>query len=86
MSENCTAYRSQFTDSLSIEAGLGIILHLEMISNLGNRLYSYTSLLFSQDTQDQQAMSLMGRVEQFSASLSNRILFFSLWGRVCRMK
>ncbi len=73
------AYRSKLTDSLSVESLLEIIRHLEMISNLGNRLYSYSSLLFTQDTQDQQAISLMGRVEQFSASLSNRLLFFSLW-------
>jgi len=73
------AYRSKLTDSLSVESFLEIIRHLEKISNLGNRLVGYSSLLFTQDTQDQQAISLVGRVEQFSASLSNRVLFFSLW-------
>ncbi len=72
------AYRSKLTDSLSVESFLEIIRHLEKISNLGNRLYGYSSLLFTRNTQDQQAISLVGRVEQFSASLSNRVLFFSL--------
>jgi oligoendopeptidase F len=43
------------------------------------RLYGFAALSFSSDTQDQAAMALMGRVEQFLAEMENRTLFFSLW-------
>jgi oligoendopeptidase F len=51
----------------------------ENISRLENRLYAFASLRFAQNTQDQTAQSLMMRIQQEGAELSNRLLFFSLW-------
>jgi oligoendopeptidase F len=43
------------------------------------RLNYYAGLRFAADTQDQGALAYLGRVEQATAELGNRILFFSLW-------
>ena len=52
---------------------------IETITVLGNRLGSYGPLWFSEDTQNQEALVFMGRMEQILAEAQNRILFFSLW-------
>ena len=56
-----------------------IIRKSEEMQTLGYRLYAYAGLSFSADTQDQAALTLMARVEQFLAELTNRTLFFNLW-------
>jgi oligoendopeptidase F len=43
------------------------------------RLYAYASLWFAEDTQSQAALSFLGRMDQLSAEIQNRMLFFSLW-------
>ena len=44
-----------------------------------NKIYAFAGLSFAADTQDQNAQSLMGRVQQFVAEIQNRTLFFNLW-------
>lgn len=62
------------------EAEFKSILHkLEDINYLADHIGSYASLSFSEDTQNQTAQTLMARVQQFMAELSNQMLFFSLW-------
>lgn len=51
----------------------------ETMQDAGTRLNAYAALKFSADTQDQSALSLLGRVEQLTADAQNRALFFSLW-------
>ena len=58
---------------------LGAIHDMETSNRLANRLYAYATLSFSADTQDQNALTLLARVEQFLTELGNRSLFFSLW-------
>jgi oligoendopeptidase F len=43
------------------------------------RVAYFGHLKFSADTQDQQAQSLLARVQQLEADFSNRTLFFELW-------
>ncbi len=43
------------------------------------RLVAYSYLWFSEDTADQDALSFRAQVEQFTAEVQNRTLFFSLW-------
>ena len=43
------------------------------------RLSAYASLWFAEDTQSQAALSFMARMDQLSAEMQNRLLFFSLW-------
>lgn len=71
--------RTLLTESLSKEDFLKIVQDLETLSRAAYRLEAYVSLWFSENTQDQAAQSLMARVDQFTAELANRTLFFSLW-------
>ena len=43
------------------------------------KMFQYSYLKFSGDTQDQEAQAFMTKVQQFAADLENRVLFFSLW-------
>lgn len=56
-----------------------LIKKMEDMQAQGYRLYGYAGLSFAADTQDQAALSMVGRVEQFLAEMANRTLFFSLW-------
>ena len=58
---------------------LKIIRQLESVYRLATNLGAFGGLWFSENTQNQQALSLMARIDQVSAEMSNRILFFSLW-------
>src|SRR5512143_855104 len=51
----------------------------EEILRTVQKVYAFAELSFSADTQDQEAQSLMGRVQQFVAEIQNRTLFFDLW-------
>ncbi|MDP2965795.1 MAG: M3 family oligoendopeptidase [Pelolinea sp.] len=56
-----------------------IIKDLEEITKLMQRISGFAELWFTEDTQNQAAQTLVARMEQMSAELSNRILFFTLW-------
>ena len=56
-----------------------VIKDLEEITKLIQRLGGFAELWFAEDTQNQAAQSLVARMEQMSAELSNRVLFFNLW-------
>lgn len=71
--------REQLEPGISVETLAAIIRHLEQINRLAYRLYAFAGLRFAADTQDQTAQTLLARVQQFMARLSNRTLFFSLW-------
>ena len=71
--------RPRLAPGLAPAEFMGFVHQLEAISLLASRLGSFVRLWFAEDTQNQAALSLMARIEQFSAELSNRILFFNLW-------
>jgi oligoendopeptidase F len=73
------ARRAELVDAISPAAFMEIVHQLEEISRLGNVLYSYAGLWFTEDTQNQTAQTLVARIDQFMAELGNRTLFFSLW-------
>ena len=58
---------------------LEVVRASEATTRIVNRIYAFAGLSFAADTQDQNAQSLMGRVQQFVAEMQNRTLFFSLW-------
>ncbi len=58
---------------------LEVIRDLEASTKLANTLSSYASLAFAANTQDQSALALLGRIQQFMAEMENRTLFFNLW-------
>jgi oligoendopeptidase F len=72
-------YRGDLTHDISSEKFLQIIKHLEEIIKLMQRIGGYAELWFTEDTQNQAAQTLMAKMEQLSAEISNRVLFFSIW-------
>lgn len=72
-------YRADLKPGMDVENFMEILEHSEKTTRLAYRVYGFAGLLFSADTQNQTAMALMGRVQQFFAELENRTLFFSLW-------
>jgi len=58
---------------------LDVVRASEEILRILNKVYAFAELSFAGDTQDQNAQSLLGRVQQFVAEIQNRTLFFDLW-------
>ncbi len=73
------AQRPKLTAEIDAEDFMDIVKQAEDITRLEHRVYAFANLCFAEDTQSQSAQSLMARVEQAMAELSNRSLFFSLW-------
>ena len=71
--------RPELAPEISTARFLEIIKLNEQISLLARHIASYANLCFASDTQDQSAITLMARVDQFIAELQNRALFFDLW-------
>jgi len=71
--------REQLRSDLPAAEFLGYVQRLETLTLGMQRLNYYPSLRFAENTQDQNALTLMARVEQFTAELANRSLFFELW-------
>ena len=71
--------RPDLTSEISAERFMEIIKLDEEATQLAYKLNAFANLSFAQNTQDQPAQSLMARVDQFMAELSNRTLFFGLW-------
>jgi len=75
------SFRPQLSPDIADGAFMSIVHKLEAIQDLGSRLYGFSGLFYTEDTQNQVAQSLTARVEQFVADLTNRSLFFTLWWR-----
>ena len=71
--------RVELKPDLGVNRFLEIIRELEALSRVGYHMYAYANLLFAADTQNQDAQTLLGRIQQFLAEIGNRTLFFSLW-------
>ena len=73
------SWRDALSADMPAEKFLSILNLFEDLHKQAHRLYYFASLWFAEDTQNQDAQTLLGRVEQFFATLENRTLFFSLW-------
>lgn len=71
--------REQLSADMDSGQFVKIVAQYEEIYKLGNRLYGFANLWFSEDTQDQQAQTFVAQVQQMMAEGMNRVLFFSLW-------
>lgn len=71
--------RSELVDDIDQQIFMDLIRELEDIHRLAYRVYSYAALWFSEDTQNPDAPNFLARVDQFMASMENRVLFFNLW-------
>ena len=73
------AVREQLKPGISEQDFQAILRQYEDIQYQARLLGAYAQLRFAENTQDQQAQTLVAQVEQAFAELSNRMLFFSLW-------
>src|SRR5690349_1797653 len=71
--------REKLKADMDAETFLDVVRASEETARIVNRVYAFAGLSFSADTQDQNAQSLIGRVQQFAAEIQNRTLFFNLW-------
>ena len=71
--------RGKLKSDMDVETFLDVVRASEETVRIVNKVYSFAGLSFAADTQDQNAQSLMGRVQQFVAEIQNRTLFFNLW-------
>jgi oligoendopeptidase F len=71
--------RIELVPEISASKFMSILAESEQFTRAAYRIYGFASLLFAGDTQDQNTMALVGRVQQFMAEMENRTLFFSLW-------
>jgi oligoendopeptidase F len=71
--------RDKLNPDMEVETFLEVVRASEATTRIVNKIYAFTGLSFSSDTQDQTAQTYMARVQQFAAEMQNRTLFFSLW-------
>ncbi|HEY6073371.1 MAG TPA: M3 family oligoendopeptidase, partial [Anaerolineales bacterium] len=71
--------RSRLTPEISAGQFMEAVRTTEQIMRLLRKVDAFASLSFAADTQDQAALTLQSRVQQFAADIQNRMLFFSLW-------
>lgn len=71
--------REELDPGMDEERFLSILQMYDLIMRQINRLYGFASLKFSEDTQDQKAQALQGRMQQKAAEMDNRTMFFKLW-------
>jgi oligoendopeptidase F len=71
--------RGKLTPDMDVESFLEVVRASEALTRTVNRIYAFAGLSFAEDTQNPNAQSLIGRVQQFAAEMQNRTLFFSLW-------
>src|SRR5215216_6016108 len=71
--------RGKLKPDMDAETFLDVVRASEETIRIVNRVYAFAGLSFAADTQDQNAQSLVGRVQQFAAEIQNRTLFFNLW-------
>jgi oligoendopeptidase F len=56
-----------------------IIKNIEEISEDASKVTGYASLLYSADTQSDEATSLLTKMTKLGSEISNKMLFFDLW-------
>jgi oligoendopeptidase F len=71
--------RPKLVEDISESNFMALVKQVEEISQLLSRIGYFAGLWYTQDTQNQAAQNFQARVDQFSAEMQNRILFFSLW-------
>ena len=71
--------RGKLNPDMDAETFLAVVRASESTSRIVNKMYSFAGLAFAEDTQNQNAQTLIARMQQFAAEMQNRTMFFSLW-------
>lgn len=72
-------WRDKLNATMDVEEFMTIVETQEADTRLAYRIGQYAGLLFSEDTQNQEATAFQAKMQQFMAGLENRTMFFSLW-------
>ncbi|MEK7278531.1 MAG: M3 family metallopeptidase [Chloroflexota bacterium] len=72
-------WRKKLKAAMPAKAFQTLLKDYEAMQWQAQRLYAYSELWFSEDTQNQNALAFLSKIQQLVAELQNRTLFFSLW-------
>ncbi|MBN1315856.1 MAG: M3 family oligoendopeptidase [Anaerolineales bacterium] len=73
------SWRERLSSNIGGDDFLRIMTLYEKISEYATRMVGYGRLWFASDTQSQEALGFMGRMDQLFTEVRNRLLFFDLW-------
>lgn len=79
MANKFAKIKSKLDPKMSSKKFMSLLHDLEEISEKMSILGGYASLLYSADTQSDEATSLMTKMTKLGSEISNKILFFDLW-------
>ncbi len=71
--------RPKLTADINQDTFQEIVTELEGITIQIHRLAVFTGLWLTEDTQNQDALALQAKIDQFLVTLQNKIIFFNLW-------
>jgi oligoendopeptidase F len=71
--------RGKLNSDMDAETFLDVVRASEATSRIVSKMYAFAGLSFAEDTQNQNAQTLIARMQQFAAEMQNRTMFFSLW-------
>jgi len=78
-SDKFVKIRSQLKPSISSKKFLTILHEIEDITEKASKIGGYAGLKFSENTQSDEATTLLNRISQFGSVIQNKMLFFDLW-------
>ena len=78
-SDKFVKIRSQLKPSISSKKFLAILHEIEDITEKASKIGGYAGLKFSENTQSDEATTLLNRISQFGSVVQNKMLFFDLW-------
>ena len=71
--------KKSLSPSISSTKFLKLLHEIECITEKSSILGGYASLRYSENTQSDEATSLLTRISKFGSDIENRLLFFDLW-------
>ncbi|NDB32669.1 MAG: M3 family oligoendopeptidase [Nitrososphaeria archaeon] len=77
--KNFEKVKAKLKPSISSKEFFGIIHNIEDLTEDASRLGGYASLLYSSDTQSDEATSLLTKMSKLGSEIENKTLFFDLW-------
>ena len=78
-SDKFVKIRSQLKPGISSKKFLAILHEIEDITEKASKIGGYAGLKFSENTQSDEATTLLNRISQFGYVIQNKMLFFDLW-------
>jgi len=74
-----TSIKKNLSPNISSAKFLKLLHDIEQITEKSGMIGGYSSLRYSENTQSDEATSLLTRISKFGSEMENRLLFFDLW-------